>query len=77
MEDNVLVAHLDQMELRLRTDIAEVRSDFKKVAADTAELTPRVDAVERQTRWIWGSAGSGFLTMLGVFVSHLWGSHGR
>ena len=78
MDDNALITHLDQMELRLRTDLAEIRQDVKDVAATTANHGPRLDAVEKQTKWIWGSAGSAFVTMCGAFVKHvLGGGHGH
>jgi len=74
-----IIAHLDAMEGRIRLDIQEVRTDVKKVSEVAANHEPRLEAVEKQTKWIWGSAGSGFLTMIAVFAKHvlLGGSSGR
>lgn len=73
-----IIAHLDAVESRIRGDIAEVRKDVKENAIQTAGHEERLAAAERQVKWIWGSAGSSFLTMVGVFTKHLLGAgHGR
>lgn len=78
-----ILLHLDAMEARIRSDIAEVRKDSQRTAELAAMHTVRLDHAEQQLRWIWGGFGSALLGLLTAVGTHLLGwigvgtHHGR
>lgn len=71
MADLDLIAHLDQMERRLRDDMAEIRTGQTDVVKATAGLEPRVRHLEGRARVMEGIFGTAFLTLCGTFWAHL------
>ncbi len=68
-----IIAHLDAMEGRLTTAIAEVRKDTKLTAELTAKHDVRLEHLETQQKWIWSAFGGATLTALGAAVGHFLG----
>lgn len=75
MSEFDIQAHLDAMEGRIREDVREVRVDVKASLTELAALKERVDSHDKQFKWIWGTASSGFLMLLSAFGLHVKSGH--